>query len=132
MTVTEDNTQARRGHDERVEVVTRSTVGDLHLFMWKRRTVDQLEALGDKELLLRWRAARTRSCARSSSSTSRIVSVAIAATTFTGQRPNRWKAAWRVVSSAAPMTVQESPASLAAATAARSSSSAAATPDGRR
>ena len=57
MTVTEDNTQARRGHDEQAEVVARSTLGDLYLFMWRRRTVDQLEVHGNKELLTRWRAA---------------------------------------------------------------------------
>lgn len=57
ITVNAETTEWRRGHEEGVDVTARGALSDLYLFIWNRRSADQLDVLGDMDLLTRWQAA---------------------------------------------------------------------------
>ena len=57
ITVNPETTDRRRGHDEGADVTARGGLSDLYLLVWNRHSADQLDVLGDKDLLRRWQAA---------------------------------------------------------------------------
>lgn len=59
ITVEPDTTAWHRGHADAADATARGATSDLYLFVWNRRSTDELEVLGDNDLLARWQVAAT-------------------------------------------------------------------------
>ena len=52
-----DNIEWRHEHNESADVTAIGSLNDLYLFMWNRLPADELDVLGDEQLLTRWLTA---------------------------------------------------------------------------